>query len=350
MKLAESTQRNKAVKKTGGTFFKRTMHSKEPFFFQAKLKIGPANDRYEQEADAMAGRVMSMESSIGNGPTNLPSGIQRKCVACNEEEGLQAKPDFQKQQFPPQVKSLSMKPLQGASSASSQLASKLSQNRGNGSSLPDTTNNFMSNAFGTDFSSVKIHTDSDAIQMNQEVRARAFTHGSDIYFNSGEYKPNSSEGKRLLAHELTHVLQQTGSNSGMVQRETNAPDIQLLRIAYPNQESGRLQHRARMNNTYSVPWDVFLNDDIITLKFRYLSSDDASVHVLLRDNEGARYLGTGSVHWGPEDSETKYIEFSQFPTRADGSELNRVEIDAQLVNDSDESRGISGWKYYYSGL
>ena len=50
----------------------------------------------------------------------------------------------------------------------------------------------------------------NAVQMNQGLNARAFTHGSDIYFNSGQYQPGSSDGKRLLAHELTHVVQQNG--------------------------------------------------------------------------------------------------------------------------------------------
>ena len=71
----------------------------------------------------------------------------------------------------------------------------------------------MSNAFGTDFSSVRVHTGSNAVQMNQGLNARAFTHGSDVYFNKGEYSPNSSNGKSLLAHELTHVVQQGGARN-----------------------------------------------------------------------------------------------------------------------------------------
>ena len=68
----------------------------------------------------------------------------------------------------------------------------------------------MESAFGTDFSQVRIHTNSTAIQMNKELNAQAFTHGSDIYFNSGKYDPSSSSGQHLLAHELTHTVQQGG--------------------------------------------------------------------------------------------------------------------------------------------
>ena len=66
----------------------------------------------------------------------------------------------------------------------------------------------MEGAFGTDFSNVNIHTNADAVQMNQELRAHAFAHGNDLYFNKGKYQPETSAGQHLLAHELTHVVQQ----------------------------------------------------------------------------------------------------------------------------------------------
>jgi hypothetical protein len=69
----------------------------------------------------------------------------------------------------------------------------------------------MESAFGADFSGVRLHTDADAVQMNREVNAYAFTHGRDVYFNEGTFNPSSREGKHLLAHELTHTLQQGGN-------------------------------------------------------------------------------------------------------------------------------------------
>jgi hypothetical protein len=66
------------------------------------------------------------------------------------------------------------------------------------------TQSFMSSRFATDFSNVKIHTDGEAVQMNRELNAKAFTTGNDIYFSEGQYQPNSDSGKHLLAHELTH--------------------------------------------------------------------------------------------------------------------------------------------------
>ena len=66
----------------------------------------------------------------------------------------------------------------------------------------------MENSFEVDFSPIRIHTDDNAVKMCQEIGAQAFTNGADIYFNKGKYDPNSVQGKKLLAHELTHTIQQ----------------------------------------------------------------------------------------------------------------------------------------------
>lgn len=71
----------------------------------------------------------------------------------------------------------------------------------------------MSQAFGTDFSPVRIHTDAKAVQMNRKLGANAFTHGKQIFFDRDKFRPESREGKRLLAHELTHVVQQNQKNT-----------------------------------------------------------------------------------------------------------------------------------------
>ena len=78
----------------------------------------------------------------------------------------------------------------------------------------------MEQAFGADFGGVKVHTDSRSDQLNQSIQARAFTTGQDVFFRQGEYNPGSRGGQELLAHELTHVVQQNG---GTVQRSPLAP-------------------------------------------------------------------------------------------------------------------------------
>ncbi len=92
---------------------------------------------------------------------------------------------------------------------SNQVSNKIKNKSGYGRKMSEGTKNEMESSFGKDFSGVNIHTDQDATDMNRELHAQAFTHGSDIYFNSGKYSPETTEGKRLLAHELTHVIQQS---------------------------------------------------------------------------------------------------------------------------------------------
>lgn len=100
--------------------------------------------------------------------------------------------------------------------ATDAVSSRISQQKGSGSQMEGSTRSFMENRFGTDFSNVKIHTGNEAVQLSRDLGAKAFTVGSDIYFNNGEYRPEAKEGKHLLAHELTHTIQQ--KHSMQVQR------------------------------------------------------------------------------------------------------------------------------------
>lgn len=103
----------------------------------------------------------------------------------------------------------------------SSIESKLSSKSGHGSVLPSDIQGKMEGAFGNDFSQVRIHTDSEAVQMSKDLNAQAFTHGNDIYFNSGKFNTADSSGQQLLAHELTHTVQQNGGIS-----KKSTPDIQ----------------------------------------------------------------------------------------------------------------------------
>jgi|GEM_PF-6995617 outer membrane protein OmpA-like peptidoglycan-associated protein len=102
--------------------------------------------------------------------------------------------------------------------ASSHLSSRIESSKGKGAPLPANTRAEMESSFGTDFHDVRIHNDGEAVNMNKELGAHAFTTGQDIYFNQGKYSPESTEGKRLLAHELTHTVQQGG---GAIQKDEN---------------------------------------------------------------------------------------------------------------------------------
>lgn len=100
---------------------------------------------------------------------------------------------------------------------SQQFQSELHSSKGGGQPLPGDVQTEMESHFDSDFSGVRVHTGSQASAMNQSIGAKAFTHGSDIYFNNGQYDMGNSSGKHLLAHELTHTVQQ-GASGKKVQR------------------------------------------------------------------------------------------------------------------------------------
>ena len=169
---------------------------------QPKLTINSKGNHFEQEADALAERVTQMPPSkhVVKQVTGLIGrSVQRKCASCEEEE---------------KKKRIMRKESTGESglSVSSSFFSSLNASKGSGSPLPTATRGFMENAFSADFSSVRVHADSQASEMSKGINAKAFTYGNDIYFNSGEYSSNTKEGKKLLAHELTHTLQQINGN------------------------------------------------------------------------------------------------------------------------------------------
>jgi Domain of unknown function (DUF4157) len=177
------------------------------FFFQPKLIINQPNDAYEVEADAMADKVMRMEMpSNGLQLKPLPiSSVQRKCAHCEEEKKMQRKE------------------MNGSeTTADTGLESYVSGLQSGGQALSAEARSFYEPRFGYDFSSVKVHTDSVAAKSAQSINALAYTSGNNIVFNSGQYSPNTDNGKRLLGHELTHVVQQGGVISNIapcIQRE-----------------------------------------------------------------------------------------------------------------------------------
>ena len=179
---------------------------------QPKLTINTPGDKYEQEADTMADKVMRMSSNEAVRPVTglIGKSLQRKCAHCEEEE--KKKPIMRKAEAG-----------NSGMSVSSSFASSLNASKGGGSSLPQGTRSFMENAFSTDFSKVRIHNNSKASEMNKDINAKAFTTGNDIYFKSGEYIPESGGGKKLLAHELTHVVQQGDGIAAKIQRQESAP-------------------------------------------------------------------------------------------------------------------------------
>ena len=101
-------------------------------------------------------------------------------------------------------------PYENGGELDDDLSNQINSSRGNGSRLDGAVSDTMSDQLGHDFSGVNVHTDSNADRLSRSIGAKAFTTGSDIFFKQGAYSPGSSDGQSLLAHELTHVVQQDG--------------------------------------------------------------------------------------------------------------------------------------------
>jgi hypothetical protein len=188
-----------------------------PVFFQPKLSISQPNERNsyhnEREAGIIADKVMRMTSS--HQPTFFsPSVIQRKCGHCEEEEKTVQK-KVQADQLPQSL---------------SQTENYLS-NLSGGKALSREEKSFFEPAIGYDLSDVRLHTDNKANESAKDINALAYTHGNNIVFESGQYQPGTAEGKKLLAHELAHVVQQQ-SAVGMLQRQPKSPGTNIPAANY----------------------------------------------------------------------------------------------------------------------
>ncbi len=183
---------------------------------QAKLSIGEPNDKYEKEADDTASKVVQQINS----PTHNNSVQKQESMEAEDKE-LQMKPAISKIQRDESMEledeELQMKSLVqrreniGGGEASTDLESSIQSARGSGQSLDAGLQAKMGQAMGADFRGVKVHTDSRSDQLNKSIQAKAFTTGQDVFFRQGAYEPKSQGGQELIAHELTHVVQQNGS-------------------------------------------------------------------------------------------------------------------------------------------
>lgn len=179
-------------------------------FFQPKLNINQPNDVYEQEADAVADKVMRMPDPSINNSFFKPAitSIQRKCAHCEEEE-----------------KKMQRKEINENVNAPAETENYISSLSG-GKQLDTKTRNFFEPRMGYDFSNVKIHTDTAAAKSAEAVNALAYTTGNNIVFNRDQFNPETESGKRLLGHELTHVVQQQHVLNVKVQRTSFYTDVE----------------------------------------------------------------------------------------------------------------------------
>ena len=151
--------------------FQATMEQPSQTVVHAKLEMTNPDSQEEAEADAAANDIVQ------------DGKIARSILAGSSDGGM---------------------------AVSSQMEGRLNSLQGGGQVMPDGLRNMMERGFNRDFSQVRLHTDSEAVSLSSSIHAKAFTHGNDIYFNQGQFSPNTPEGQKLMAHELTHVVQGGG--------------------------------------------------------------------------------------------------------------------------------------------
>ena len=186
----------------GNAYVQRLLRSHA---LQAKLTVNPPDDIYEKEADQIAEIV-----------TKSPgTAIQRQEAG---EEGKEEEEEGEEEVSPKMAVSRTPE-------VSEDVEGRINAARGSGEALPDSIRSSLEPHFGRDFSDVRVHAGAEADALSQQLGAKAFTTGQDIFFRSGDYQPESEEGKKLLGHEMTHVVQQGGAavSRQAVEAEEKAP-------------------------------------------------------------------------------------------------------------------------------
>ncbi len=172
----------------------------------SRLAMGAADDPLEHEADRVADAVLAGGLAVPQSSGTSPH-MQRKCAECEEEERLQRKATSEAK----------------AGAAPEHVTNRIEARRGSGTALDTTTRSYFEPRFGADFAQVRVHADPEASTLARAVQADAFTVGADIYFGPGKLDPGSHTGRRLLAHELTHVVQQSSALSRSTARIQRQP-------------------------------------------------------------------------------------------------------------------------------
>ena len=240
-------------------------------FFQAKLTVGQPGDQYEQEADAMADKVVQEKAQDDTIQAQAENKIQAQSIAERVTPLVQRRSDDQKVQANgDEEEQLSMEAEEGESEEAVQMKQQasadppvgfeqqLNQNSG-GEAMDQETLSGMEQSFGADFNEVRVHTDSQAVQMSQAIGAHAFTHGNDIYFNDNQYNPKEDSGQHLLAHELTHTIQQ--GSSPAIQNSTIQKEGEEEAAPEMEEETGILDESAKTITFDKIPIPGFKLQD-----------------------------------------------------------------------------------------
>jgi hypothetical protein len=200
---------------------------------QSRLTVGRADDPQEGQADRVAAQVMAGGAVRGIGSGG--ESVQRMCAGCEEEQehekvrraaadnDIEADAEERRKKLPPEAEPVQRQPETGGGAPAGGVvpgvtAARIRSRRGAGAPLPGRERAFFEPRFGGSFAHVRVHADGESAWLARELNARAFTVGRDVFFGAGEYRPGTVAGRHLLAHELTHVVQQAGAPGGVIRR------------------------------------------------------------------------------------------------------------------------------------
>jgi hypothetical protein len=241
---------------------------------QPKLKLSQPGDEYEQEADRVAEQVMRNSLSDSTLPKTTPKeeGVDRQCFDCDMEEEEDEDEEMEISRKPSATSD-----LQISNRVTNEIKDVVSRG---GSPLDANTKAFMESRFGFDFSNVKIHTDETAARSSNLVNALAYTIGNAIVFAQGQYQPNTSIGRSLLAHELTHVIQQRSRKSG---------DVSSLQRSSKEGETESRQREVSLSKkvqSWTKGATIIADDDIATRRYLGIPRNEPAADTLVRRPNG----------------------------------------------------------------
>ncbi|HEY1378912.1 MAG TPA: DUF4157 domain-containing protein [Gemmataceae bacterium] len=250
---------------------------------QAKSVVGAAGDRLEREADSIADRVMRTtestspspaapmreEQSAGLAVTPAGSGELRRQEDETPEEPAEPAGELGPSEPIRRMVSLAHPEILEGDEVSDTVQAYLDRSGGMGRPLTTEARTYFEAAFGCDLSDVRVHDDPAADAAARSIGAVAFTRGNDIYLTAGSYDPETEAGRRLLAHELTHVIQQTGQVRRLVSPGHSRPGARssrdthpghVLRRATSKSKTGTKKPAVPLKDTYEDAKKTFLFD------------------------------------------------------------------------------------------
>ena len=304
---------------------------------QKKLTVGEAGDKYEQEADSVAEKVVKKINTSATEKATSSKGVQRQ----EEEEEIQAKPDnsaIQREGEEEEIQAKSQNKTLGGGAVSTDIETTIQSAKSVGSPLDAGLQRKMGKAMGADFSGVKVHTDSQSDKLNRSLSSRAFATGPNLFFKRGEYNPGSRSGQELIAHELTHVVQQGASpiqsKRESVTHSTGSNSVMLQMKKYTVKDNAQARDESLKNKgaKYKSGQEIEISDDP---KDHKIEATGNNKWYRIKDSNPPQYIRATRLQlygtYIPEKSRVKESDVKTENDEKEGTKKRSTEIVKDLL-------------------